>query len=152
VSHSVERSAMSDTATHIFRVELRPDLYREIEVFSGMALDFFAAAIVKAFGFDFDHPYGFYSKLTGRVFASTPRYEVPGILDDPDALNVEEVAIEAAFRRVGKALLFVYDFGDDWRFRVTFTGRGRMPADGPYFRLVGSMGDAPPQYPVTEDE
>jgi hypothetical protein len=68
----VERSAMSDTATHIFRVELRPDLYREIEVFSGMPLDFFAAAIVKAFGFDFDHPYGFYSKLTGRVFASSP--------------------------------------------------------------------------------
>jgi hypothetical protein len=69
---------------------------------------------VKAFGFDFDHPYGFYSKLTGRVFASsTPRYLVPGILDDPDTLNVEEVAIEQAFRRVGKALLFVYDFGDD---------------------------------------
>ena len=63
---------MSDTTTHVFRVELRPDLYREIEVFSGMPLDFFAAAIVKAFGFDFDHPYGFYSKLTGRVFASTP--------------------------------------------------------------------------------
>ena len=72
MSRSVGRSTMSDTATHVFRVELRPDLYREIEVFSGMPLDFFAAAIVKAFGFDFDHPYGFYSKLTGRVFASAP--------------------------------------------------------------------------------
>jgi hypothetical protein len=86
------------------------------------------------------------------VYASTPRYEVPGMLDDPDALSVEEVAIEEAFRRVGKALLFVYDFGDDWRFRVMFTGRGRMPADGRYFRVVGLMGDAPPQYPMTEDE
>jgi hypothetical protein len=148
----VGRSAMSDTTTHVFRVELQPDLYREIEVFSRMPLDFLAAAIVEVFGFDFDHPYGFYSKLTGRVFASAPRYLVPGILDDPDALNVEEVAIEEAFRRVGKALLFVYDFGDDWRFRVTFTGRGRMPADGRYFRLVGSLGDAPPQYPMTEEE
>jgi hypothetical protein len=107
---------MSDTSTHVFRVELRPDLYREIEVFSGMPLNFFAAAIVKAFGFDFDHSYGFYSKLTGRVFASTPRYVVPGMLDAPDALSVEEVAIEEAFQRVGKVLLFVYDFGDDWRF------------------------------------
>jgi hypothetical protein len=40
---------MSDTTTHVFRVELRPDLYREIEVFSGMPLDFFAAAIVRGF-------------------------------------------------------------------------------------------------------
>ena len=151
MSRSVGRSAISDTATHVFRIELRPDLYREIEVFSGMPLDFFAAAIVKAFGFDFDHSYGFYSKLTGRVFASAPRYLVPGILDDPDALSVEEVPIEEAFRRVGKALLFIFDFGDDWRFRVTFTGRGRMPADGRYFRLVGSLGDAPPQYPMIED-
>jgi hypothetical protein len=37
-----------------------------------MPLDFLAAAIVEVFGFDFDHRYGFYSKLTGRVFASTP--------------------------------------------------------------------------------
>jgi hypothetical protein len=143
---------MSDTTTHIFRVELQPDLYREIEVLSGMPLDYLAAAIVEVFGFDFDHLYGFYSKLTGNVYASTPRYEVPGMLDDPDALNVEEVAIEAAFRRVGKALLFIFDFGDNWRFRVTFTGRGQMPADGRYFRLVRSLGDAPPQYPMTEDE
>ena len=35
---------------------------------------------MEVFGFDFDHPYGFYSKLTGRVFASTPRYLVPGIV------------------------------------------------------------------------
>src|SRR5688572_26111556 len=42
---------MSDTATHVFRVELRPDLYREIEVFSGMPLDYLAAAIVEVFGF-----------------------------------------------------------------------------------------------------
>jgi len=54
----VGRSTLSDTTTHVVRVELRPDLYREMEVFSGMPLDFFAAAIVKAFGFDFDHPYG----------------------------------------------------------------------------------------------
>jgi hypothetical protein len=147
----VGRSTMSDTSTHVFRVELRPDLYRDIEVFSGMPLDYLAAAIVEVFGFDFDHLYGFYSKLTGNVYASNPRYEVPGMMDDPDALSVEEVAIEEVFRRVGKALLFIFDFGDSWRFRIKFVGRGRMPADGRYFRLVGSMGDAPPQYPVTED-
>ena len=59
MSRSVERNAMSDTATHVFRVELRPDLYRDIEVFSGMPLDYLAAAIVEVFGFDFDHLYGF---------------------------------------------------------------------------------------------
>ncbi len=91
---------MSDTTTHVFRVELRPDLYRDIEVFSGMPLDYLAAAIVEVFGFDFDHLYGFYSKLTGNVYASTPRYEVPGMLDQchqnsgsaiPDCVSISRV-------------------------------------------------------------
>jgi Plasmid pRiA4b ORF-3-like protein len=152
---AVEEGGMPDIHTHIFRVELRPEIYRDIEIASGMPLDFLAAAIVEAFGFDLDHPFGFYSKFTGNVFAAKPRYELLDDVErDPDALSVEEVTVAEAFRRLKKALLFVFDYGDNWRFRVTFTGRGRMTQSRPYSRVLDTVGEAPAQYPIvnTADE
>ena len=59
---------MTEASTHIIRVALQdePSVYREIEVESRKTLNDLAKAIVHAFGFDFDHAFGFYSKLTGR--------------------------------------------------------------------------------------
>ena len=61
---------MSRTSTHIFRAQLRPRVYREIEIESTKSLYDLAAAIVQAFDFDFDHAFGFYSKLDKYVFDS----------------------------------------------------------------------------------
>ena len=55
--------------THIMRASLRPKLYRDIEIESTDSLHTLAEAITRAFGFDFDHAFGFFSRLTGRVFA-----------------------------------------------------------------------------------
>jgi hypothetical protein len=54
---------MAGATTHIFRASLRPKLYRDIEIDSGKSLDDLAEGIVGAFDFDFDHAFGFYSKL-----------------------------------------------------------------------------------------
>src|SRR4051794_7299274 len=61
--------------THILRASLRPKLYRDIEIESTDPLHSLAEAITRAFGFDFDHAFGFFSRLTGRVFASPIRYD-----------------------------------------------------------------------------
>ena len=63
---------MADTSMRIFRASLRGRLYRDIELPSSESLEDLAAAIVNAFGFDFDHAFGFYSKLTGRYRQSWP--------------------------------------------------------------------------------
>ena len=67
---------MSRTSTHIFRTQLRPRVYRAIEIESTKSLHDLAAAIVQAFDFDFDHAFGFYSKLDEHVFDSPARYEL----------------------------------------------------------------------------
>jgi hypothetical protein len=46
---------MSRTSTHIFRAQLRPRVYRDIEIESTKSLYDLAAAIVQAFDFDLDH-------------------------------------------------------------------------------------------------
>ena len=59
---------MADTSTRIFRASLRGRLYRDIELPSGGSLEDLAEAIVGAFGFDFDHAFGFYSNLKGDYY------------------------------------------------------------------------------------
>ena len=45
---------MADPSTRIFRASLRGRLYRDLELSSGGSLEDLAAAILNAFGFDFD--------------------------------------------------------------------------------------------------
>src|SRR6187397_3024020 len=67
---------MADASTRIFRASLRGRLYRDIELPSSGSLEDLAAAIVSAFGFDFDHAFGFYSNLKGDYYRSEERYEL----------------------------------------------------------------------------
>ena len=51
-------------------------MYRDIEIEAKSSLYALAEAITHAFEFDFDHAFGFFSRLTGNVFASPVRYEL----------------------------------------------------------------------------
>jgi hypothetical protein len=61
---------MAEAQTHVFRVSLSPKVYRDFEILSAKNLYDLAGEIVRVFGFDFDHAFGFYSKLTGDVSGS----------------------------------------------------------------------------------
>jgi hypothetical protein len=144
---------MADAGTHVFRVSLNPKLYREFEIPSEMTLHDLAAAIVKTFGFEFDHPFGFYSKLTGRVLNSPVRYELFADMgDDSEARSVERTRIATAFRRVGAKMTFLFDYGDNWQFRVEVIGQGQKERGVKYPRLVKQVGKAPEQYPAEDGE
>jgi hypothetical protein len=59
---------MSQATTHVVRVVLEDDpaVFREIEIDSERSLSDLAKGIVEAFGFDFDHAFGFYPPETRR--------------------------------------------------------------------------------------
>ena len=67
---------MAEAQTHVFRVSLSLKVYRDFEILSAKNLYDLAGAIVRVFGFDFDHAFGFYSKLTGDVFGSPVNYQL----------------------------------------------------------------------------
>jgi hypothetical protein len=57
------------------------------------------------------------------------------------------------FRRVGDKMLFLFDYGDDWRFTVELIGLGERAPNTRYPRVIASAGKAPAQYPDPgEDE
>ena len=63
---------MAQDATLIIRVALdgEASVYRDIEIEAAKSLYRLAEAIVSAFGFDFDHAFGFYSGTHGREDAA----------------------------------------------------------------------------------
>src|SRR5215203_4189283 len=120
---------MTEAGTHIIRVTLQgePSIYREIEVESRKTLSDLAEVIVHAFGFEFDHAFGFYSKLKGQdVMRSQPKYELFADMGEKtDARSVRKTRVADAFPGVGHTMLYMFDYGDDWRFVVEVIGLGR---------------------------
>jgi hypothetical protein len=143
---------MTEPATLILRASLGARLYRDIEVSSSSTLADLAEAIVAAFGFDMDHAYGFYSKLTGKLFDSPRRFELFADMEGSGSRSVKRTRVISAFQNVGSAMTFLYDYGDEWRFRVEVVETGQTQPGANYPRIVSKLGKAPPQYPDVEDE
>src|SRR3954465_12342768 len=147
---------MIPTSTHVFRVSLQdePTLLREIQVTSDKKLTDLAQAIVRAFDFQFDHAFGFYSALTGReVMRAQPKYEVFADMGErDDSGSVKRTRVAEAFPAVGHTMLFLFDYGDDWRFVVEVIGLGEKEPKVRYPRVLRKVGASPEQYPDWNDE
>jgi len=152
---STER-AMREIQTHIFRVSLpgEAEIYREIEVEAGKPLYYLAEAIVSAFDFDFDHAFGFYTGTKPRTMLRTnPRYELFTDMGEGDgARSVKRTKIRDAFPAVGGAMTFLYDYGDEWQFRIKLVGLGQKTPKIRYPRVLTSKGEAPVQYDFPEEQ
>ena len=145
--------AKTKITMHRLRASLKPHVYRDIEIDSALTLYDLAHAITGAFKFDSEHAFGFFSRLTGRVFASPVRYEL--FTDEDlggDARNVRQATIGQAFPRAHSKMLFVYDYGDEWCFRVEVLEISELPPSGIFYRVTDQVGKAPDQYPVVLDD
>jgi hypothetical protein len=142
---------MAHNDTLIIRVALerRKAIFRNIEIEASKSLYRLAEAIVAAFDFDFDHCFGFYSGLTPtKMLRQHPMYELFADMGeaDPGVLSVKKTKIPQAFPAVGHTMLFLFDYGDEWHFRVTLKAIGTKTAKVRYPRVVAAQGEAPPQY------
>jgi hypothetical protein len=142
------------TATiHTFRVSLRARLYRDIEIRSNASLYDLAEAIVRSYDFGLDHAFGFFSNLTGNIFQSPIRYDR---FADTEAggssRSVKRTKIERVFPKVGTKMLFLFDYGDEWRFKVEVIGISKPEPKRRYPRVVKTVGEAPAQYAGADDD
>src|SRR3954453_18624137 len=147
---------MKSDGTHILRVSLEnePTILREVEIASDKKLTDLAQAIVSAFDFQFDHAFGFYSALTGReVMRAQPKYELFADMGErTDSESVQRTRVAEAFPAVGHTMLFLFDYGDDWRFVVEGIGLGEREPKVRYPRVLRKVGASPEQYPDWDDE
>jgi hypothetical protein len=148
---------MAQNGTLILRAALegRRSIWREIEIEASGSLYGLAEAIVAAFGFDFDHAFGFYSGLTpAKMMRQHPQYEL--FVDmgnaEPGALSVKRTSVAQAFPAIGHTMIMLYDYGDGWHFRVSLRGASTKVAKVRYPRVVATRGEAPAQYPDWDED
>ncbi len=144
--------------TYIFKINLLHDkkISREIEITGVTSLYKFAEAIVKAYDFDFDHCFGFFSKIAEfDYFDSEKKYELftdlknQGI-EPTGAGSVKKTKVADAWQKPGDKMLFLFDYGDNWQFVVELKDFGAKDAKKKYPRVLAKTGKAPEQYPVYE--
>ena len=143
---------MPSTSTHIFHVRLWPKVYRDIEIESSKSLYDLAAAIVRAFDFNLDHAFGFFSNLDEYIFDSPVRYELFADLDgDSESRSVKRTTVTQAFPELGSKMQFLFDYGDSWQFQVEVIGLGEKVPKARYPKILKTVGKAPPQYPDPDE-
>jgi len=127
------------------------DVRREIELAANQTLADLGEAIPAAFGFDDPHLWSFF--LSGKAWDRATEYALESAPDPVFGARARS-ARRARIRDVpwpgarGRTeFLFLFDYGDEWRFRVTpvRTSDAVDPSAG-YPRVVARHGDAPPQY------
>lgn len=102
-------------------------------------LDSLATAILDAVEFDFDHLYQFsYRNRFGALESVNHSYMEEGPWTD-------EVLIGDVPVPIGQAMTFLFDFGDNWTFKVVLEQVDPdMHIDGPV--ILERRGESPEQY------
>jgi hypothetical protein len=135
------------------RVELLDGLHageeecvRVIEIVSSATLEDLHLAIQDAVDFDNDHLYEFYVARTER---SRDRQRF-----DEENGGIGTTTLEDIYPlEKGKKLYYLFDYGDNWRFKITKIRKKPHPPleDIEYPRVIESTGGNPDQYPDWEE-
>ncbi|MBN1870375.1 MAG: hypothetical protein JW847_07375 [Candidatus Omnitrophica bacterium] len=131
------------------------NIMRRVAVSGNKSLYHLAQVILGAFDFDCDHCFGFYGdihKHPGKEQTEIYEAFVDAHVEPTSELakSVERTKITTAFNEVGKKMLFMFDYGQDWRFVVELKeiqkeSTEKLP------KVLCSVGVAPPQYPSQEE-
>ena len=110
-----------------------------------------AEFLIKTLGFQFDHAFEFCDNLDGP-YDSTERYTLFADMDDPDHRDpgVKHTLVSDVFRPK-RAMIFYFDYGDDWHFLVTCTGVAESPDKRRFKKVLKVSGKPPEQYPEYEE-
>jgi hypothetical protein len=125
--------------------------YRVLNVPPGASLYELAGSITDAFGFDFDHAFGFYDNIK-NPYRSQEGYELFADMGPRERhKGVKSTTAGEVFTEIKKKMLFLFDYGDEWRFVVQLVGNEPL-RDKALIAVVEEHGEAPSQYDRDWDE
>ncbi len=82
-----------------------------------------------------------------------PAYELFADMGEAtETRSVKKTKVAEAFIEVGRAMTFLFDYGDEWLFRVELTAMGRKVAKARYPKVLAKAGPPPVQYPDPDDD
>ena len=126
--------------TYRFKVSLGRNLWRRIEVSARHRLLDLHDAIQSAYAFDDDHLYAFF--MDGKAW-SDEKFASPYNDEGP---FVDDVQIGELGLSEGQRILYLFDYGDEWRFQVTLEEIRQEEPKPRRPKIVEKKGTAPEQY------
>ena len=138
----------------MYEIKAGNKVLRKIKIFGSRTLYNFAKVINKAFDFSFDHAFGFYDSF-GDLREAKKVYELfvdAGEEASPTAQGVKNTKISQVFVNPGEKMLFLFDYGDEWRFTVELKEIRKTEEKESEPVILESIGKAPGQYPPCEVE
>lgn len=123
----------------VISASLGTGCYRHIRIGQGETLERLHEAILDAFGFDDDHAHAFFldNRAWSQASAFYSRY-----IEESEHLTNEYKLSEVL--SVGQKFLYIFDFGEEWRFSCKVLRELDEPTEKP--QVVRVSGEAPEQY------
>lgn len=94
-------------------------------------------------------------KNADSLMGALPEGMLDGMFEDDSDIqgDVRTTTVESLGLEPGQSFLYLFDYGDEWRFTVKLSRIGAASEPGvEYPRIVEVVGEAPPQYPNWEDD
>lgn len=135
---------------HHFRLQFQ-DYSADVVLGGEFTLYELAEFIIKTVGFDFDHCFEFCDDLK-NPHRSKERYTLfadIGEDHDHDDPGVKQTPVSAVFRP-RRAMVFHFDYGDDWMFLLTCTEVREAEGKRRFKKVLSTKGEPPEQYPDAE--
>ena len=141
------------------KISYDKDTFRTLDIPATASLERLAKAIVDAYGFMFDHAFGFYNNLKDH-YESTEFYTLFADMDKSllfgdeglEGKSVRQTQVGDVFKK-DKEMLFLFDYGDDWFFHIQCLDENAPREKGKrYPKVIELKGKAPEQYPDYDDE
>jgi Plasmid pRiA4b ORF-3-like protein len=136
---------------YVFEAELDefPGVSRRIAVRGDQTLADLHEELRRGFEWWDDHLYSFW--LDGEFWGG-PESEYTAPLESEPATQTADVALETLGLEPGREIAYVFDFGDEWRVRLTLAETAPLDETGTYPVTLERRGKAPPQYAIPDDE
>ena len=141
-----DSASASGNMVYEFKVQLERDCYRVIQCAGNHTFEDLHLKIQQAFDFDDDHLYAFF--MDGKRWSQ--RSIKSPYAEEPPFAN--EICIGQAGLRVKQVIVYMFDFGASWEFKVKLNEIRENDAILPRPQIVKSVGEAPPQYPGTDED
>lgn len=127
------------------------NVHRTLEVKGSTSLYDFARAIVHAFGFQFDHAFGFHNNIK-KWYESDEVYTSFGDDEGGSSVDGKEKSVKNNYVykvfEPKKQMIFHFDYGDDWFWLVDCQRVTAAVGGKEYPHVTKIKGEPPKQYQV----
>jgi len=131
----------------VLRVSVGTGCYRHIQISAGATLYKLHQAIIQSVGFSDVHLHSFF--MNNRAWNSDAEYACPGSEPDGVCGFSDKVMLSTFHLSKGDKFLYIFDYGDDWRFQIKVLRVIDEPTKMPV--VLKSVGEIS-QYGYDDDE